>query len=222
MKKKFILGMCAPLLFTFLAVIATYIPRTYVLSSEVSTSTPPLLNMMAEAIRALPTPIFNSSVLPRKSFSAIGVVSVIKDAGIIIHSANGSDGSESVELLIDVSHARFETKDYGVLVFSDIIVGDRIIAKGYIQDGNIVAQRIISLVATSSNSFVPIVIATSTPSVVSTSTDEFSTSTPEVSTTTSEIATSTENIPEAPLPVEVLLNVTEEVPVVSPESPPQL
>jgi hypothetical protein len=115
---------------------------------------------------------------PQKAFSAIGTISEIGEQKLTLSQADGSDQSNDTEYVIDASGARFETKDYAPLVFADIKVGDRVIAKGFIRGSEIFARRIISMTAT-------------TTANTATTTQDVATSTPDTATTTQDIATST-------------------------------
>jgi hypothetical protein len=151
---------------------------------------------IADSLSSLSVKKLFQSNQPQKAFSAIGTISEIGEQKLTLSQADGSDQSNENQFVINTTEARFETKDYAPLVFADIKVGDRVIAKGFIRGSEIFARRIISMTATSSQKELP--NATSTPEVA-TSTPQTATSTPDTATSTPDTATTT---PDTTIPTD--------------------
>lgn len=118
------------------------------------------------------------------NFSVLGTVSEISEDGISISDAKGSDKSGKTTYELNISHLEaMEMNTYVPLNFTDIKVGDRIIAQGLTNGDTFFIKRIISFTSTPTP-VIPDEIATST----ATTTDEFASST---ATTTDDTASST-------------------------------
>lgn len=163
------------------------------------------------------------------NFSAIGVISDISSDKMTITQAKASDKSGKTEYNLNIEHVEaMETNTYIPLNFTDIKIGDKIIAQGLTNGNTFFIKRIISFtsiptpiepkVATSTATTTEEVVATSSAS--STVTEGISSTSPSVesgtstieSTTTEETATSTTIISTVTQVVENIINtVTETV-----------
>ena len=133
---------------------------------------------------------------PIKNFSAIGVVSSIDSSSITISSASGSDNAFTNTYTFDTSAVtKIETSDYHALTLDNIQVGDRIIAQGIrsaSSSNSIEIHRLIDFNASSTIPEVYVPAASSTPTIIATSTDATSTATdttPTDATTTVDAST---------------------------------
>ena len=77
-------------------------------------------------------------------FSAIGIVSLITDDTISLSDAHGTKSEDTTFPFDTSSISKIETKSYDPLSLSDILVGDKVITQGTIEDENIIITRIIS------------------------------------------------------------------------------
>jgi len=133
---------------------------------------------------------------PIKNFSAIGVVSSIDSSSITINSASGSDNAFTSSYTFDTSAVtKIETSDYHALTLDNIQVGDRIIAQGIrsaSSSNSIEIHRLIDFNASSTIPEVYVPAASSTPTIIATSTDASSTATdttPTDASTTGDAST---------------------------------
>ncbi|MEN9921652.1 MAG: hypothetical protein RLZZ517_630 [Candidatus Parcubacteria bacterium] len=113
------------------------------------------------------------------NFSVIGTVSSISDETISLMNARGSDTQTEELYNLSIKYLdRIETKDYTLLIISDINPGDTIIAQGLTDGNKFFIKRIISF--------------NSTPLPTQ---DETATTTPEsIATSTQDIATTTDQV----------------------------
>ena len=120
---------------------------------------------------------------PVKNFSAMGTVSEVASTTVSIENAKGSDDKNRTTYIFDTSLVKkIETKDHISLALTDISVGDKIVVQGTDTDGDISIRRIISFSATSSKSIIATttdetLIATTTATSTATTTDATSSAT---------------------------------------------
>lgn len=107
------------------------------------------------------------------NFSVLGIVSNISDDGLKIEDAKGSDRSGKTTYNLNIENlTKLETDKNVPINYTDIKVGDKIIAQGLTNGSTYFIKRVISF--------------TSVSTVVATTTEEFATST---ATTTEEVVT---------------------------------
>gem|GEM_PF-1581220 len=132
-----------------------------------------------------------------ENYSAIGTVSDISTSSntMSISDATDSDGNINTTFIFNLDAVdNMESADYTSLSFSDINIGDKIVAQGIEKSGAVTIQRIIDvswngiLAATSTDTTTTESVATTTSA---TSTDEIASSTTSTSTS---ISTSTEDV----------------------------
>ncbi len=79
-----------------------------------------------------------------KNFSVSGIVINIDPTNIYIEQARGSDDEGRTSYTLDISNIKkVETSDYQPITLSDIKVGNKVVAQGQEDGGNITIKRII-------------------------------------------------------------------------------
>jgi hypothetical protein len=130
-----------------------------------------------------------------QNFSVVGTISEIATttSSIILNNAKGTDDSGNTTYIVDTTNlSDIETNHFVTLSFSDIKVGDNIIAQGVERGSAIQIYKIYSYGAEPATGILE--AATSTDDVVATTTPDVSTSTDATTTSTSTDATSTPSI----------------------------